>query len=324
MADHQLDDGVVPGGIRELEPPRLRSCSPSRRRWAPRSSRSCSGRWRRSRSTGSGSSDGRRSRSCSSCRSPCRAIVTGMALNSTINTAGFPFGLMTIIAGHATFCVVVVYNNAIARLRRSSKSLDEASADLGASPIQTFRYVTMPLLRGALFAGALLAFALSFDEVIVTTFTAGHTGHPADLDPRPPPASERAADRQRRRGPDRPGDDGPDLHRAAAVRRGGCHGHVGIEPAGAQHQRLPASRTSAIATRARPARAGRHRSARRRSASIGAPPAGRCRQSGRPIPPRSARSRPPGRAVSPVALIAGLPEDGRRPPRPEAGYIDGS
>jgi putative spermidine/putrescine transport system permease protein len=100
-------------------------------------------------------------------------IVTGMALNATINTSGIPFGLATIIAGHATFCVVVVYNNAIARLRRGSRSLDEASADLGASPVQTFRYITMPLLRGALFAGALLAFALSFDEVIVTTFTAG-------------------------------------------------------------------------------------------------------------------------------------------------------
>jgi putative spermidine/putrescine transport system permease protein len=100
-------------------------------------------------------------------------IVTGMALNATINTSGIPFGLATIIAGHATFCVVVVYNNAIARLRRGSRSLDEASADLGASPVQTFRYITIPLLRGALFAGALLAFALSFDEVIVTTFTAG-------------------------------------------------------------------------------------------------------------------------------------------------------
>lgn len=100
-------------------------------------------------------------------------IVTGMALNATINAGGFPFGLFTIVVGHATFCVVVVYNNAIARLRRGSRSLDEASADLGADPWQTFRYVTFPLLRGALFAGALLAFALSFDEVIVTTFTAG-------------------------------------------------------------------------------------------------------------------------------------------------------
>jgi len=100
-------------------------------------------------------------------------IVTGMALNATINTTGFPFGLLTIVAGHATFMVVVVYNNAIARLRRSSKSLDEASADLGADSWQTFRYITAPLLRGALVAGALLAFALSFDEVIVTTFTAG-------------------------------------------------------------------------------------------------------------------------------------------------------
>ena len=100
-------------------------------------------------------------------------IVTGMALNATFNTAGIPLGLLTIVVGHATFCIVVVYNNAVARLRRTSEHLEEASADLGADTWQTFRYVTFPLLRSALLAGALLAFALSFDEVIVTTFTAG-------------------------------------------------------------------------------------------------------------------------------------------------------
>jgi putative spermidine/putrescine transport system permease protein len=100
-------------------------------------------------------------------------IVTGMALNATINTAGVGFSLFTIIAGHATFCIVVVYNNVLARLRRTSRSIEEASYDLGADPAQTFRYITFPILRGALLAGALLAFALSFDEVIVTTFTAG-------------------------------------------------------------------------------------------------------------------------------------------------------
>ena len=100
-------------------------------------------------------------------------IVTGMALNATFNTAGVPLGLLTIIVGHATFCIVVVYNNAVARLRRTSQHLEEASADLGADTWQTFRYVTFPQLRSALLAGALLAFALSFDEVIVTTFTAG-------------------------------------------------------------------------------------------------------------------------------------------------------
>jgi putative spermidine/putrescine transport system permease protein len=100
-------------------------------------------------------------------------IVTGMALNATINAAGTGFGLFTIIVGHATFCIVVVYNNAVARLRRMTRSVEEASADLGADPWQTFRYITLPILRGALLAGALLAFALSFDEVIVTTFTAG-------------------------------------------------------------------------------------------------------------------------------------------------------
>ena len=83
------------------------------------------------------------------------------------------FGLVTIIIGHATFCIVVIYNNALARLRRTVGSLDEASADLGADSWQTFRYVTFPQMRTALLAGALLAFALSFDEVVVTVFTAG-------------------------------------------------------------------------------------------------------------------------------------------------------
>lgn len=100
-------------------------------------------------------------------------IVTGMALNATFNTLHVPFNVWTIVAGHATFCVVTVYNNVIARMRRSSRSIEEASMDLGATTAQTFRYVTFPVLRTALVAGALLAFALSFDEVIVTTFTAG-------------------------------------------------------------------------------------------------------------------------------------------------------
>jgi len=100
-------------------------------------------------------------------------IVTGMALNATFNTFQIPFAIWTIVIGHATFCVVTVYNNAIARMRRSARSIEEASMDLGATTWQTFRHVTMPVLRTALVAGGLLAFALSFDEVIVTTFTAG-------------------------------------------------------------------------------------------------------------------------------------------------------
>jgi putative spermidine/putrescine transport system permease protein len=100
-------------------------------------------------------------------------IVTGMALNSTFRTFGIDLSLFTIIVGHATFCVVVVYNNVLARLRRSARSLEEASMDLGADTWQTFRYVTFPVVRSALLAGGLLAFALSFDEVIVTTFTTG-------------------------------------------------------------------------------------------------------------------------------------------------------
>src|ERR1051326_5460910 len=100
-------------------------------------------------------------------------IVTGMALNSTINTTGIGFTMWTIVIGHATFCIVVVYNNVIARLRRSSRTIEEASMDLGADTWQTFRHVTFPVIRTALLAGGLLAFALSFDEIIVTTFTAG-------------------------------------------------------------------------------------------------------------------------------------------------------
>jgi putative spermidine/putrescine transport system permease protein len=104
-------------------------------------------------------------------------IVTGIALNATFRTVfepiGLGLGLLTVIIGHATFCIVVVYNNVIARLRRVSRSTEEASADLGADTWQTFRYVTFPAMRTALMAGALLAFALSFDEIIVTTFTAG-------------------------------------------------------------------------------------------------------------------------------------------------------
>ena len=103
-------------------------------------------------------------------------IVTGMALNATFTqTLHIDLTLLTVIVGHATFCIVVVYNNVIARLRRTSGSFEEASADLGAHSWQTFRFVLFPQLRSALVAGALLAFALSFDEVIVTTFTAGST-----------------------------------------------------------------------------------------------------------------------------------------------------
>ncbi|HEV8526666.1 MAG TPA: ABC transporter permease [Actinomycetes bacterium] len=100
-------------------------------------------------------------------------IVTGIALNNAFQVLGIDFGLFTVVVGHATFCIVVVYNNVLARLRRTAGNVVEASADLGAGMLQTFRYVTFPLLRSALLAGALLAFALSFDEVIVTTFTAG-------------------------------------------------------------------------------------------------------------------------------------------------------
>lgn len=100
-------------------------------------------------------------------------IITGISLRSAFNLADIPFSFWTIVLGHATFCVVVVYNNAVARFRRVSGSLVEASMDLGANSFQTFRYVILPNIATALLAGGMLAFALSFDEVIVTTFTAG-------------------------------------------------------------------------------------------------------------------------------------------------------
>ncbi|MDX6723792.1 MAG: putative spermidine/putrescine transport system permease protein [Solirubrobacteraceae bacterium] len=100
-------------------------------------------------------------------------IITGMALNSFFAFGGVRFSLVTIVVGHATFCIVTVYNNLLARLRRTQPSLVEASMDLGADGWQTFRHVTLPVVATALVAGGLLAFALSFDEVIVTTFTAG-------------------------------------------------------------------------------------------------------------------------------------------------------
>jgi putative spermidine/putrescine transport system permease protein len=108
-------------------------------------------------------------------------IITGLALQQFFTFAnqqaswlpGLPFSMLTIVIGHATFCVVIVYNNVLARLRRTGGSLVEASMDLGADGWQTFRYITWPVVSTALVGGALLAFALSFDEVIVTTFTAG-------------------------------------------------------------------------------------------------------------------------------------------------------
>ncbi|MCB9957210.1 MAG: ABC transporter permease [Rhodospirillaceae bacterium] len=100
-------------------------------------------------------------------------VITGIALRAAFSVGDIPFSLWTIIVGHATFCVVVVYNNAVARFRRLSGSLVEASMDLGANQFQTFRYIVLPNIATALLAGGMLAFALSFDEVIVTIFTAG-------------------------------------------------------------------------------------------------------------------------------------------------------
>ena len=100
-------------------------------------------------------------------------IVTGIALNNVFTTFLGGLTIYTLIIGHATFCIVVVFNNALARIRRMGGSVEEASADLGANGLRTFVFITFPLMRSALIAGAILAFGLSFDEIIVTTFTAG-------------------------------------------------------------------------------------------------------------------------------------------------------
>jgi putative spermidine/putrescine transport system permease protein len=103
-------------------------------------------------------------------------IVTALALSSAADVSGLGFGFLSIVIGHTTFCIVVVFNNVIARLRRTPGSLIEASMDLGAAGWETFRYVTLPSIRSALLAGGLLAFGLSFDEIIVTKYLAGTTG----------------------------------------------------------------------------------------------------------------------------------------------------
>ncbi len=100
-------------------------------------------------------------------------IITGISLRSAYNLVNIPFSFWTIVIGHATFCIVVIYNNVLARLRRSAPGIIEASMDLGADGFQTFRHILLPNMATALLAGGMLAFALSFDEVIVTTFTAG-------------------------------------------------------------------------------------------------------------------------------------------------------
>ncbi len=101
-------------------------------------------------------------------------IITGISLRSAFSLLDIPFSTWTIVLGHATFCIVIVYNNAVARFRRTSESLIDAAMDLGADGLQTFRLVILPNIATALLAGGMLAFALSFDEVIVTTFTAGN------------------------------------------------------------------------------------------------------------------------------------------------------
>ena len=159
-------------------------------------------------------------------------IVTGIALNATFTSAlGVTLGLATVIIGHATFCIVIVFNNTQARLRRLGTSLEDASADLGASPWQTFRYVTFPMMRGALVAGAILAFALSLRRDRRHDIHRGADGaDTADLDIRKPvPPQPGSRDQRRRRRADRRRDHSgvagpafrrrPGHHQGVALRR---------------------------------------------------------------------------------------------------------
>ena len=123
-------------------------------------------------------------------------IITGIALLSAFRMAGWDLNFWTIVAGHTTFCVVVIYNNVIARFRRTSQNLIEASMDLGADGIQTFFHIVLPNIATALLAGGVLAFALSFDEIIVTTFTAGPGTHSAHLAPQPTLQAPRCTNHQ--------------------------------------------------------------------------------------------------------------------------------
>ena len=168
----------------------------------------------------------------SCCPSPCPGIVTAVALQNSFSRTvdigpiefRIGFGFHSLVIAHATFCIVIAYNNVIARLRRSSPNLLEASADLGAHGTQTFRYVTFPLIRSALLAGGILAFALSFDEIVVTTFTAG-PGHrdPAAVDLQPHRPVERRALGERDGHVRHGGVDPARLAGAAPVRRRARH-----------------------------------------------------------------------------------------------------
>ena len=162
-------------------------------------------------------------------------IVTGLALQSAFNISHIDLSIYTIIIGHSTFCMVVVFNNVVARLRRTSTSLIEASSDLGARPLQTFRLVTMPMLSTAIIAGALLAFALSFDEVIVTTFTAGRSEHAAAVDLRRHSARSAVAGGQRRRRLRPDPDRGADRVRGADIERRADHSVRDAQSSGESH-----------------------------------------------------------------------------------------
>ena len=161
-------------------------------------------------------------------------IVTGVALRNTFLRLGWDLGFRTVVLGHGTFCIVLAFNNVIARLRRMAPNVQEASADLGAHGMQTFRLVTFPLIRSALLAGGLLAFALSFDEIIVTTFTAG-----AGVETLPQWILNNFAAAQQRPAGD----------------RGGDGGHAVVDPSGvagpAPHRRAHRSRRRPVGPRIR-------------------------------------------------------------------------
>jgi spermidine/putrescine transport system permease protein len=100
-------------------------------------------------------------------------IVTGIAMLAYFTLLGWQLSQWTLVIGHATFATTLVLNNVVARLSQLPRNLEEASADLGATPWRTFWRITFPLVRPAVLAGGVLAFTLSFDEIIVSFFLKG-------------------------------------------------------------------------------------------------------------------------------------------------------
>ena len=204
---HGFTTAVVVGGVAQRRRPRRAVDLGAGPAWSRPRSRWCSARWSRSPCSASGSSAATRVSLLIVLPIALPGIVTGIALDTAFarRSVGIGKGLLSVIVGHATFCIVTVFNNVLARLRRHRRQPRGGLGRPGRRTVQTFRFVTFPLMRSALLAGGLLAFALSFDEIIVTTFTAGPgVTDAAHLDLQQPVPAQPGAGRQRgRRRPDR-------------------------------------------------------------------------------------------------------------------------